>query len=112
MLPVSWDTIRLFLHVLAATIWVGGQVTLAAQVPVQQGRAGGRAACRRLAASRGLGRGSGGVRHLSRAGHRRARRGPPAWPRARRVCSAGSRAARSTTRTCCGLIAADQVSFN
>lgn len=34
MLPVSWDTIRLFLHVLAATIWVGGQVTLAALVPV------------------------------------------------------------------------------
>jgi putative copper export protein len=34
MLPVSWDTIRLFLHVLAATIWVGGQITLAALVPV------------------------------------------------------------------------------
>jgi putative copper export protein len=34
MLPVSWDTIRLFLHVLAATVWVGGQVTLAALVPV------------------------------------------------------------------------------
>jgi putative copper export protein len=34
MLPVSWDTIRLFLHVLAATIWVGGQLTLAALVPV------------------------------------------------------------------------------
>src|SRR5581483_12047863 len=33
MLPVSWDTIRLFLHVLAATIWVGGQLTLAALVP-------------------------------------------------------------------------------
>jgi putative copper export protein len=33
MLPVSWDTIRLFLHVVAATIWVGGQVTLAALVP-------------------------------------------------------------------------------
>jgi putative copper export protein len=27
------DTIRLFLHVLAATVWVGGQVTLAALVP-------------------------------------------------------------------------------
>jgi uncharacterized membrane protein len=25
MLPVSWDTVRLFLHVLAATVWVGGQ---------------------------------------------------------------------------------------
>jgi putative copper export protein len=34
MLAVRWDTIRLFLHVLAATIWVGGQLTLAALVPV------------------------------------------------------------------------------
>jgi len=34
VLSVSWDTIRLFLHVLAATIWVGGQITLAALVPV------------------------------------------------------------------------------
>ena len=34
MLSVSWDTVRLFLHVLAATIWVGGQLTLAALVPV------------------------------------------------------------------------------
>ena len=34
MLPVSWETVRLFLHVLAATIWVGGQLTLAALVPV------------------------------------------------------------------------------
>jgi putative copper export protein len=33
MLSVSWDTIRLFLHVLAATVWVGGQNTLAALVP-------------------------------------------------------------------------------
>lgn len=33
MLGVSWDTIRLFLHVLAATVWVGGQLTLAALVP-------------------------------------------------------------------------------
>jgi putative copper export protein len=33
MLPVSWTTVRLFLHVLAATIWVGGQLTLAALVP-------------------------------------------------------------------------------
>ncbi len=33
MLPVDWDTVRLFLHVLAATIWVGGQITLAALVP-------------------------------------------------------------------------------
>ena len=33
MLAVSWDTVRLFLHVLAATVWVGGQLTLAALVP-------------------------------------------------------------------------------
>ena len=33
MLPVSWDTVRLFLHLLAATVWVGGQLTLAALVP-------------------------------------------------------------------------------
>lgn len=29
MLPITADTIRLFLHVLAATLWVGGQLTLA-----------------------------------------------------------------------------------
>ncbi len=34
MLAVSWDTVRLFLHVLAATVWVGGQITLATLVPV------------------------------------------------------------------------------
>src|SRR5579884_324571 len=34
VLSVSWDTVRLFLHVLAATIWVGGQLVLAALVPV------------------------------------------------------------------------------
>jgi putative copper export protein len=33
MLAVSWETVRLFLHVLAATVWVGGQLTLAALVP-------------------------------------------------------------------------------
>ena len=33
MLPVSWATIRLFLHVLGATVWVGGQLTLAGLVP-------------------------------------------------------------------------------
>jgi len=33
MLAVSWDTVRLFLHVVAATVWVGGQLTLAALVP-------------------------------------------------------------------------------
>ncbi|MFC6882206.1 MULTISPECIES: hypothetical protein [Actinomadura] len=34
MLPVTLDTVRVFLHVLAATVWVGGQITLAALVPV------------------------------------------------------------------------------
>lgn len=33
MLSVHAATIRLFLHVLAATIWVGGQLTLAGLVP-------------------------------------------------------------------------------
>lgn len=33
MKPVDLETIRLFLHVLAATVWVGGQITLAALVP-------------------------------------------------------------------------------
>jgi len=33
VLEVSWDTVRLFLHVLGATVWVGGQLTLAALVP-------------------------------------------------------------------------------
>ena len=33
VLPVSWATIRVFLHVTAATIWVGGQLTLAGLVP-------------------------------------------------------------------------------
>lgn len=31
--PVDIDTVRLFLHVLAATVWVGGQIALAALVP-------------------------------------------------------------------------------
>jgi putative copper export protein len=33
MIGLSWDSTRLFLHVLAATIWVGGQLTLGALVP-------------------------------------------------------------------------------
>ena len=33
MIAPSWDTVRLFLHVLAATVWVGGQLTLAGLVP-------------------------------------------------------------------------------
>jgi putative copper export protein len=31
--PVTFETLRLFLHVVAATVWVGGQMTLAALVP-------------------------------------------------------------------------------
>ena len=37
MLPVTATTVRLFLHVLAATVWVGGQVTLAGLVPSLRG---------------------------------------------------------------------------
>lgn len=33
MLAIDGDTVRLFLHVLAASVWVGGQITLAALVP-------------------------------------------------------------------------------
>jgi putative copper export protein len=33
VLPLSATTIRLFLHVFAATIWVGGQLTLGALLP-------------------------------------------------------------------------------
>jgi putative copper export protein len=40
MLPVHATTIRLFLHILAATVWVGGQITLVALVPAVR-RAGG-----------------------------------------------------------------------
>jgi putative copper export protein len=34
MLPVTSADIRLFLHITAATIWVGGQIVLAGLVPV------------------------------------------------------------------------------
>jgi putative copper export protein len=33
VIALSWDTTRLFLHVLGATVWVGGQLVLAALVP-------------------------------------------------------------------------------
>ncbi len=48
MLPVHASTIRLFLHVLAAMIWVGGQVSLAVLVPVAR-RTGGVETTRALA---------------------------------------------------------------
>ena len=34
MLPVTADSIRLFLHVLGASVWVGGQLVLAGILPV------------------------------------------------------------------------------
>jgi putative copper export protein len=34
VLPITADGIRLSLHILAATVWVGGQLTLAALLPV------------------------------------------------------------------------------
>ena len=37
MLTPSLDTVRLFLHVLAAAVWVGGQVTMAGLVPALRG---------------------------------------------------------------------------
>ena len=41
MLAPALDSVRLFLHVLAATIWVGGQLTLAVLVPVLRARDAG-----------------------------------------------------------------------
>jgi putative copper export protein len=37
VLHPHWATVRLFLHILAATIWVGGQLTLAGLVPGLRG---------------------------------------------------------------------------
>jgi putative copper export protein len=47
VLPVTSDTIRLFLHVLAATVWVGGQLTLGALIPAV--RTGGTDLVRKVA---------------------------------------------------------------
>jgi putative copper export protein len=38
VLAPPWDAVRLTVHVLAATVWVGGQLTLAALVPVLRRR--------------------------------------------------------------------------
>jgi putative copper export protein len=40
VLSVDLETVRLFLHVLAATVWVGGQITLGALVPALRGAGG------------------------------------------------------------------------
>lgn len=40
MLTVHASTVRLFLHVLGATVWVGGQIALAGVVPVVRRLAG------------------------------------------------------------------------
>ena len=48
MLPVHAASIRLFLHILGATVWVGGQIALAAVVPVVRAH-GGRDAARAVA---------------------------------------------------------------
>jgi len=48
VLPVHETTVRLFLHIVAATVWVGGQVVLAALVPAVR-RAGGRESTRAVA---------------------------------------------------------------
>jgi putative copper export protein len=37
VLDVTWSTVRLFLHVLGASIWVGGQITVAYLLPTIRG---------------------------------------------------------------------------
>jgi len=48
VLPVTDDTIRLFLHVLGATVWVGGQIALLVIIPVLRPK--GRETIREVAA--------------------------------------------------------------
>ena len=37
MIEITWSTVRLFLHVLGATVWVGGQITVAYLLPTLRG---------------------------------------------------------------------------
>ena len=48
MLPVRVESIRLFLHILGACVWIGGQFVLAAEVSVVRAH-GGREATRAVA---------------------------------------------------------------
>jgi putative copper export protein len=48
VLPVHVATTRLFLHILGATVWVGGQIALAGVVPVVR-RSGGSETARAVA---------------------------------------------------------------
>ena len=48
MLPIHADAIRLSLHILGASVWVGGQIVLAALVPAAR-KAGGPEITRTLA---------------------------------------------------------------
>ncbi len=40
MLPVTWSSVRLFLHVVGACVWIGGQLVLAGLVPTVRRVAG------------------------------------------------------------------------
>jgi putative copper export protein len=50
VIPVTWESVRVSVHVLAATVWLGGQIVLAALVPALRayGRDVVRAAARRF----------------------------------------------------------------
>jgi putative copper export protein len=50
VIPLTWESVRVTVHVLAATVWIGGQIVLAALVPALRayGRDVVRAAARRF----------------------------------------------------------------